>query len=587
MMKRFLFDIETNGLLDTMDKIHCAVLMCYDTGTVMKFPPNTVKQAIDFLQNAEWICGHNVIEFDIPAIKICYPDFEPRGQVVDTLVMSRLIKANVISEDVVRHDMPKRLWGSHSLKAWGYRLGTSKDEFDAGDWQTYSHEMLDYNAQDVVVTQALLLELESAGFSKESIQLEHELAEVCYRIGNNGWTFDEKAAGKLYAKLSKRRSELEDELTTLFPPWTVETEFIPKKDNKARGYIKGEPFIKVKEVQFNPNSRIHIHKCLVDKYGWKPRQWSAQGAATIDEAILGELHYPEAQQLAEFFMLQKRIGQLAEGKAAWLKLVSSDGKLRHRIISGGTISGRASHRSPNLGQVPRASAPYGKECRDLFTAPRGWLICGSDLAAIELRMLASYLHPMDDGNYSKHILEGDIHSFNQKSFGCKTRDQSKRAIFSMIYGAGDRLLGEIVGGSAKDGKKLKQNFDQSIPAFASLKRKLATASKRGYLVGLDGRHLYLKSAHRSLSQLLQSGAAVVCKKWLALVNAEIEDTLEGQSFIMGWIHDELQIACNNEETAEYVGNITKRMAEKAGEELGVRIPIAAAYQVAPTWAGSH
>ena len=586
MMKRFIFDVETNGLLDTMDKIHCVVLIDIDTGIAHRYPPKKVPEAIEILRLAEWICGHNVIDFDIPAIQIVYPDFIPLGKVEDTIVMSRLIRADVLSEDVTNPLLPKRLWGSQSLKAWGIRLGVHKEEIET-DWKTYSKEMLEYCVQDVQVNLALYLELSDSGFSQKSIDLEHELADVCRRIGNNGWTFNEKAAGKLYAQLSKLRGQLEDDLVELFPPWTIETEFIPKVNNKARGYVKGEPFTKVKEVVFNPNSRIHIHRCLVDKYGWKPKAYSAQGAATIDESILSSLHYPEAKKLAEYFLIQKRIGQLAEGKAAWLKLVSSDGKLRHRIISGGTISGRASHRSPNLGQVPRASAPFGKECRDLFTAPRGWLVCGSDLAAIELRMLASYLEPMDGGSYIKHLLEGDIHSFNQKSFGCETRDQSKKLMFSMIYGGGDKLIGEVVGGSAKDGKKLKQNFDQSVPAFASLKRKLTAASQRGYLVGLDCRHLFLKSAHRSLSQLLQSGAAVVCKKWLALINAEIEDTLEGQAYIMGWIHDEVQIACNNKETAQHVGNLSRSMAKKAGEELGVRIPITAEFQVAETWSGSH
>jgi hypothetical protein len=586
MLKRFIFDIETNGLLDTMDTIHCVVLLDIDTGIYHSYPPKKVPEAIELLAAADWICGHNIIDFDIPAIQIVYPDFIPMGKINDTIVMSRLIKADVLTEDAIKNKLPKRLWGSQSLKAWGLRLGVHKGDFET-DWKKYSKEMLEYCVQDVEVNLSLHLELENSGFSEMSIDLNHEIAMVCQRISNKGWTFNEKAAGSLYAKLSKRRGELEEELVTLFPPWTVETEFIPKANNKSRGYIKGEPFIKTKEVEFNPNSRAHIHRSLVDKYGWKPKAYSAGGVATIDESILSKLHYPEAKKLEEFFTIQKRIGQVAEGKNAWLKLVDKHGILRHRIIPGSTISGRASHRSPNLAQVPRASAPYGKECRELFRAPKGWMMVGSDLSGIELRILASYLYPYDDGIYANQILSGDIHTYNQKSFGAKTRDQAKTLIYAMIYGGGDKLIGEIVGGSSKDGKKLKKNYDQSVPAFAQLKRQLNSAAQRGYLNGLCGRRLYLRSPHRQLSQLLQSGAASICAKWVALVNAELEDTLEGQAYIMGWVHDEIEIAVKDKETAEYVGNITGRAAKKAGEFFKTRIGIASEYSVGTTWADTH
>ena len=100
---------------------------------------------------------------------------------------------------------------------------------------------------------------------------------------------------------------------------------------------------------------------------------TASGHAQIDDVILGELPYPEAQILSEYFMIQKRLGQLAEGKAAWLKLVDQKtSRIGHTIICGGTISGRAAHRSPNLGQVPATRLPYGKECRDLFTVDEGY-----------------------------------------------------------------------------------------------------------------------------------------------------------------------------------------------------------------------
>jgi len=422
------------------------------------------------------------------------------------------------------------------------------------------------------------------GFSDESFELEHELAHVALAIGNNGWTFDMEKATDLYAKLAKRRSTLEDELQTLFEPWEEYEEFIPKANNKTRGYVKGEPFTKVKVVHFNPNSRAHIARCLIEKYGWKPKVYSSLGSVTIDETILSALHYPEAQKLAEYFMLAKRLGQLAEGKQAWMK-VQKNGIIRHTIISGGTISGRASHRGPNMAQIPRASAPYGKECRDLFSAPKGWMMCGSDLSGIELRLLAHYLD--DGGTYAKQILEGDIHTYNQKAAGLESRDQAKTFIYSTIYGGGDKRVGEIAGGNAKDGKRLKTQFEKSVPAFKRLKNELNNAAQRGHLIGLDGRLLFCRSPHRQLSQLLQSAAALVCKKWVALIQAEIGDTLPGQAFVMGWIHDEVQIACKTERIANHVGDITRRMAEETGRHFKLKIPIASEYSLGQTWSETH
>ena len=586
-----MFDLETDGLLPKVSKVHCCVIRDLDDPSeALSFRPHQIRDALKMLWGADEIWGHNIIGYDLPVIYKLYPEIgEYQGTVRDTLVLSRLCRANLVEEDANRgwtsDKFPKRLWGSHALKAWGLRLGNHKGDYDGG-WAEFSEEMLDYCVQDTSVTVSLAKEFSKAGFSEQCIELEHQLAEICLRIGSNGWTFDMEKATALYAKLAQRRGDLEDELNDLFPPWTIETDFMPKVNNSKLGYVKGETFVKSKTVHFNPASRQHIEKCLKDKYRWKPTKFTPSGQAQIDETILGKLSYPEAQKLAEFFMLQKRIGQLAEGSAAWLKKVDTDGRLRHQMISGGTVSGRASCRSPNLQQVPRASAPYGRECRELFTAPKDWWITGSDLSGVELRLLAHYLD--DGGEYARQILEGDIHTFNMKAAGLATRDQAKTWVYATLYGAGDSLIGKIAGGGAKRGKKLKQDYDKAVPAFAELKKKLKAAQGRGYLKGLDGRRLFVRSEHRLLSQLLQSAGAVVAKKWVQLVDQEINQKHgPDQAFIMGWIHDEIQVACRTKEIAEDVGDIAGRMAQETGVTLKVKIPIAAEYSVGRTWADTH
>ena len=590
-MSRWIWDLESNGLLDTIHTIWCIVCREVDTGEVRTFNPDQIEDALELLASADEIIGHNIIDYDIPAIQIVYPEWTTRAKVTDTLVLSRLIHGDMFNEDAERNfsvsKFPKKLWGSHSLKAWGLRLGDFKDDYDGG-WEAYSETMMSYCVQDTQVTDTLYKKLMKTEPTQKSIDLEHRMASICREIGSNGWTFNEKKAGELYAELAQKRHVIEEDLKELFPPWEVTEDFYPRVNNKARGYVKGELFVKSKTIYFNPASRVHIQRCLVDKYKWKPKFFTPNGQAKIDETILNSLPYPEAKRLAEFFMIQKRIGMLAEGAGAWLKKVSPDGRLRHRLNSNSCVSSRMSANSPNLQQIVSANSPYGKECRELFTAPEGWFICGTDLSGIELRLLASYLHPYDNGEYVKVILEGDIHTYNAKAFGT-SRSVAKTLIYSINYGGGDALVGKVAGGGRALGKKLKDKFFKEVPAFATLNKNLETASKRGYIKALDGRKLTIRgnSSHRCLSQLLQSAGAIVAKHWLMLTYDTIKSKYGEDAFIMGMIHDEMQIACKTKEIAEDVGNIAGTMASEAGIALGLNIATQAEYSVGRTWADTH
>ena len=566
-----------------------------DTGEVKTFGPDQISDALYLLMNAEEVCGHNIIDYDIPALQKIYPDFEIAGKVTDTLVLSRLIRTTLAEDDAILNvknpeHFPRRLIGSHSLKAWGLRLSDilgddhKKGDYDGG-WENYSQEMLDYCVLDTHVTAELYKHLMTFGFSEESIDLEHSMAQICQTIGNNGWTFNKTKAITLYSDLCQIRDDLQKDLDELFPPWEITEEFIPARDNKTLGYVKGEVFIKRKQVEFNPGSRRHIEKCLRDKYKWKPTKFTGTGHAQIDETILGGLPYPEAQQLAKFFLVQKRIGQLAEGPAAWLKKLDDDGRIRHTIVVGGTISGRCAHRSPNLAQVPKAGLLYGAECRELFGPPPGWTQVGIDLSGLELRMLANFLD--DGGVYANQILEGDIHQFNANAIK-GTRDQAKRFIYSVLFGAGDQLVGKIVGGNAKDGKRLKDSFNEAVPAFAKLQSNLKRAAKRGYLVGLCGRKLYIREERKLLSQLLQASGAVVCKKWVQLTHTEINKQFgPEQAFLMAWVHDEVQIACKNKDIADECREIAIRMARDTGRHFNTKIRIDAEGNLGQSWLDCH
>jgi DNA polymerase I-like protein with 3'-5' exonuclease and polymerase domains len=594
-----IFDLETNGLLDDVTKIHCMVTKDTDTGEVTTYTnADQIKVGLERLQNASehtQILGHNVIKYDIPVIQKLYPWFHVnKDNVLDTLVMTRLTYANIKEHDVsLMRDgkLPKNLFGSHSLEAWGHRLGNYKGDYTGG-WETFSQEMLDYCVQDVEVTNTLLNKVLGKEFSQESVELEHKVAWLMAQQERNGFYFNEKAGSELYSVLVKRRGELERELKDYFGTWSVNLpDFIPKVNNKTRGYTKGVPVKRTKEIEFNPSSRDHIADRLITLYGWEPVDFTEGGKPQVDEVVLAKLNYPPCKLLTEYLLVQKRISQLAEGTQAWLKLVKQ-GKIHGSINTNGAVTGRATHAYPNISQVPSSNSPYGHECRALFTVPSGWTLVGADASGLELRCLAHYMGMWDGGKYGQVLLNGDIHSENQKAAGLATRPQAKTFIYAFLYGAGDGKIGTVVNGTASDGRKLKSKFLSSLPALGKLVSAVQESSKRGYLIGLDGRKIYVRSSHSALNTLLQGAGAIVCKQWLVLLEehlqaAGLKHGWDGDYCFCAWSHDEVQIACRTPEIAQQVATMATDCVRLAGEHFKFRCPTAGEYKIGTTWADTH
>ena len=593
-MRRMFFDLETDGL--DPDVIHC-IAVGEEGQPVWSYGPDQIKEGLEMLCEADELIAHNGIGYDFKVIEKLYPTWPFKGKRVDTLVLSRLIRADLKNEDFefnwAVEEMPRRMYGSHGLKAWGLRLqknlgsGFLKGDYDGG-WEHWSQEMQDYCEQDVKVTMALYKYLKPDAWPQEALDMAHQISTIAEDIGKAGWTFDEAKAGKLYAELCTRREELDHELQDLFEPWEVHETFIPKRNNKTLGYIEGEPFIKTTVVNFNHNSRRHIEFCLTKKYGWKPSKKTPQGHAIIDEVVLGNLDYPEAKKLSELFLIQKRIGQLAEGPQAWMKKVDSDGKLRHRIICPSTRTLRCTHIQPNLSQVPAVRLPYGKQCRELFTVPSGYQLVGSDLSGIEIRLFAHFCAAYDGGDYAKKVLESDIHQSNAEAFSDEQtkveRSVAKGALYALLYGSGDYRLGAMVGKGAKEGKRLKDNFIAAVPSYGILKDKVEQASEKGFITSLGGNRIKVNSTHTALNSLLQSASSAVSSMWLILLSNEIKRQNLDVT-ILGWIHDEVQMAVKGD--PDHVGNLARRCAKEAGEAFSLRIPIEAEYSVGRTWADTH
>lgn len=571
-----VFDIETNGLLADVTKIHCMVVQDYDTGRFWSYRPHEIEQGINQLLQADCICGHNVIAFDIPVMEKLYGVFFDRSKVVDTLVLARLVYSNIndIDAGLIRKGvLPSNLFGRHSLKAYGYRLGELKGTYaeDTTDcWAVFNEEMLEYNKQDVVVTSKLYERLVSKGFTEHASTIEHKAQWLCQKMEHNGFPFDMQKALHLQQVLEKEYLSCVDELMA-FDFKIPDKVFIPKRNNKTKGYVAGVPIQRYKV--YNPTSRqqmqyifekVYNYQFLdsmylieTDSNGEEVSRKLQMNEETLQQIANDQKAGEEVRHLAELysrvFMLSKRLGQLSTGSNAWLKLVGDDGRIHGHINPNGAVSGRATHATPNMAQVPAIGAEYGKECRELFTVPDGWYQAGVDCSGLELRCLAHFLFPYDNGEYAHEILNGDIHTANQKNAGLETRNQAKTFIYGFLYGAGNAKIGEIVGGSEEDGKRLKDKFLKNTPAIkklqSTIKDTLAPFNvakhkrvwARRWLKGLDGRKLHVRSLHSALNLLLQSAGALICKRWITRTEERLQELSlhhgwDGDYSFMAWVH---------------------------------------------------
>ncbi|QFS87600.1 MULTISPECIES: DNA polymerase [unclassified Marinobacter] len=645
---RLVADIETNGLLQSVSRFWCAVAIDRDSRKVYKFRPHQMSEFIDLIESATSVAFHNGIKYDHPALEKLSGRKVRRDNIIDTLVLSRLIFPNIGDKDTVltrryrkyeqlqgdlqhwqsmetdgyqqnklkdiawhlntlegKQMLPPKLFGAHSLKAWGYRLNRLKGDFaEQTDWQTYSEDMLDYCEQDVWVTLDLLELIDSKNYSERAIQLEHQICWVMAQQERNGFFFDVEKAERLEMELRLQQVQIERELKDIFGCWYQFTAL--KKPKKTICYkdpympdrTADAPFCEVKYVEFNPGSRQHIAKRLKDLYNWVPTVFTDGGQPKIDEEVLGDLPYPEAKALTRYFMVVKRLSQLADGEQAWTKCVTPEGFIHGSVNTGGAATGRATHSRPNVAQVPSGKVEYGPQCRELFTVPPGWKLFGSDASGLELRCLGHFMATFDGGAYIRELLEGDIHTANQMAAGLATRDLAKTFIYAFLYGAGDELIGAIVcpegtpEEKVKAGRKIKRKFLDNTPAIRNLRDAVKAAAERGHLFGLDGRLIYVRSAHAALNFLLQGAGALVCKKWVVEIDRLMQERgfkhgWDGDYAFCAWVHDEVQIAFRGEHVAKALGEVVKEAIKITEEYFTFRCPLDCEFAVGDSWKETH
>jgi len=594
-MTTLIADSETDGFLDTLTRIWTIQIGDADTDEVTIYADQpgypSLAQAAERLRHADRVVFHNGVKFDYEVINRFFPGAVRRETLFDTLVAARLL------------DPEER---ENSLEAWGRRLGLLKGDYK-GDFKQFDRELVTYARQDIVVGRALYHKVKVVETWGQSFPLEMDTAFAIAAQERNGFRLDVRKAEALEADLRGQIADMTIALRDVFAPRWVRKEkedFVPKGDNRAMGYVKGCPLTKVELQVFNPASRFQVADRLI-LAGWQPKAFGKDGHPTVDEAVLAALPFPEAKRLVEFFTLQKMLGQLSDGKNGWLKLVRPDGRVYGAVNPNGACTGRMSHFAPNMAQV---SGDH--RMRELWVPRDGWSLVGCDAEGLEARMLAHYLARYDGGAFGRMLLEGrkedgtDVHSANRNAVNrigyAVDRQGAKTLLYALIYGAQDPKLGRTV---------IENLREQGLPAPRLEPRKIGwrvraalatsmvgidklidavkeTAKTRGYLVALDGRHLFVRAQHAALNTLLQGGGAIVMKKALCIF-----DYVHGPTRGDFWaycanVHDEVQMEVMPDHAdlygREFAGAITA-----AGEHFNLRCPLAGDFKVGASWAETH
>lgn len=581
-----LFDSETDGLLSELTRVHCLCLMRPDEAVPRRYHDDpglprdgSLSAALEQLECADEIVAHNLIGFDLPALVKVYPGWAPRGRLRDSLTIARTIwpeehLKSLDSTSIRRlRPLPPKLVGRHSLKAWGHRLRDLKGESPTS-WKHLTPELLDYCAQDVSVLTLLWARIQAHGPTTEQIELEQAFAPIVQRQIERGFMLDRSSVANLTMGLVARRATLDRDLREAFPDFRDEYETPKMKLRRTRVTV------------FNPNSRAHIARGLTEKHGWRPKEFTDDGSPKMDEAVVRALPYPEARLIGERLMVQKRLGQVAEGEQAWLKLVKDDGRVHGVMLHNAAVTARCTHSRPNMSAVPKMDKPWGPECRRCWVAAPGHVLVVTDAAGIDARVLGHYAAKFDGGELASMLLEGDLHQRNADVLGT-SRHKAKTLLYATLYGAQAGKAAKILGTGAAAGKAGRQKLLNSMPGLNVLiKAVTAHAAANGWVRTLDGRRLWIRKRNAALNTLIQGGSSILLKK--AIVLADGGPVGWTGSTMVAFVHDEVVLEVPDAGSLSAQAGAAMRAAiVEAGVHFKLRVPLDAKTVVGKDWSAKE
>lgn len=439
-----------------------------------------------------------------------------------------------------------------------------------------------------------------------SLALEHRTAEIIAEQGRYGWKFHTRKAIRLLNKIEKAQAVIDQQVRHLLPKKAVQYGVTVEEPFTKAGKLKKMvtdwtdqdvrgPFNRVYFEDLNLNSDNQVKEYFLSQ-GWKPTMWNFRKKDTVNgkagERTGPRLTDKETKEICENLLLlegeaPKKIVRYLIYKhrrgllAGLLDLVRPDGRISGEANPDGAATHRMRHRK--IVNIPGSGAFLGTSLRRLFIAKDGYKIVGCDSKSNQVRMLCHY---MNDPDYTRVVLEEDIHSENQRIAGLDTRSQAKTFIYGFLFGAGDEKIGRIVGGTSVHGKRLRQRFLQGLPRLARLVSSVKNRVERhGYVYGLDGRRVYISAPHKSLNYLLQSAEAIYMKYSQAFLWKWIKEEQLDAHFV-ATVHDEYQLEVRDDHV-ERVKELCLKAMLKAGEYLNINVPMEGDVHVGNNWSETH
>lgn len=625
--KVYVFDIEANGLLDTITKIHCAVFKDLTGKLVKKFTPETIDQLPAFLQTCDVLIGHNIVSYDFPAIEKVM-GFKYTGSKVDTLVMSRLLNP----KRLLPPNAIDRRAGPHSLYAWGVRVGVDKPEHS--DWENYSDAMLHRCDEDVTINvkvyYALMKEAERGDWMP-AFRLSFKLFECLQKQEEYGWKVDVPYMHFCIGMLDRAVARIDKMLTPALPNVleVLETrkdgeyQYVKKPFLKSGEYNKfvvgyfgaddelivgrhiGGPYSRVNFRQVDLNSNEETKNYLLE-LGWEPFEWNTndQGERTSPKLSKDDPYEGISGVLGRLIARRVQARQRRSIIQGLLLLVRADGAISS-IVSSLTDTSRATHR--NIVNIPKGSSFFGKQMRKMFVARDGKILVSTDSDSCQLRMLGgrmgsqAYITAIETGDKSKAT---DLHSLTRSIAELESRDIAKNVMYCLLFGGGDTKLGKTAkkpGEGADIRARLYKGFDGLGEHMdVLLKQWKSTAKKRwnakfnrmehydGYIIGLDGRPVKVPFEHQLLVYELQSDEAIMMQAAYIKAFSDCEKRWEyGTKWgMVCWYHDEFTIECDPD-IADEVAKISANAITWAGEYFKIKCPHKGDPAIGNSWFAVH
>ena len=579
IMKTIVFDIESDGLLDEITKIHCIACKDIVSKEEVQFTPDSLDGFAKYIDSVQCVIGHNVVSFDIPAIKKILGIDLSSKKIVDTLLLSKLLNP----------DRP-----AHSLEYWGQQLGNYKGDFH--DWSAFTQEMLEYCIQDVRVNEqiynALKREAGKWDWSK-AYALELKVAQIIQIQEEHGVKFDSDLATKYHAQLNDLMTEIENKVEPLLPPRRIpesKLRYPPKKMFKKDGtpsalahkYFGDRLYTEGHDAWYVRYDDKTVHVCEATKPLATHEPMTLANQDSLKEWLLSEGWLPtiynyrknkvtgrKEQTSPKFQDASKnlcpnleKLGEkvefirdvttwlsyrnrrnviLSNNGTGWLanRRLDNDQRLSASADTVGTNTGRFAHRV--VANVPRVSSLFGREMRSLFTVDKDCYMVGWDASALESRIEGHYTYKYDGGEYASELLDGDIHSKNAEAFGCD-RDTAKTVKYAVTYGAQAPKLGVTLGVPKAEGQRIYDEFWKSCSSLKTLRDNLTrywNDHDRKYIKGLDGRKVMTRSEHSLINTLFQSGGIICMKQAMVLWDEWVKKEGLNASQVIHY-HDEAQ-----------------------------------------------